>query len=83
MLLLDEPTANMDQESRLRTHALLHRLKGDGMTILITSHDILQFQPIVDRTLLLEDGRISSLNPDRTDNVSAFPIDQTKHQQAR
>ena len=76
-LLLDEPMANMDQESRLRTHALLRQLKSQGMAIVITSHDELQFQSLTDRQLLLKDGKIF---PDsrhtQAENVSAFPVGQ-------
>jgi len=77
-LLLDEPMANMDQESRLRTHSLLRQLKEQGMVILITSHDALQFQLLADRQLLLKDGRISTeLAHSQAENVSAFPLDKT------
>ena len=78
VLLLDEPIANMDQESRLRTHSLLRQLKSEGMAIVLTSHDEMQFQTLTDRQLLLKDGRIT---PDsrltQAENVSAFPVGQT------
>jgi len=78
VLLLDEPMANMDQESRLRTHALLRQLKSEGMSIVLTSHDELQFQSLTDRQLRLKDGRISTDSiQTQAENVSAFPIGQT------
>ena len=39
VLLLDEPLANMDIESREQALDLLKRMKSDGMSIVITSHD--------------------------------------------
>jgi tungstate transport system ATP-binding protein len=82
VLLLDEPTANMDQESRLRTHTLLRQLKDAGMAIVITSHDILQFQPFAEKLLKLESGRLTHIDADKPDNVSAFPLQQAHHKQA-
>lgn len=70
--------ANMGQESRLCIRSLLRQLKDQGMAILITSHDALQFQLLTDRQLLLKDGRISTeLTHNQAEIVSAFPLDQT------
>jgi tungstate transport system ATP-binding protein len=78
VLLLDEPMANMDQESRLRTHNLLRQLKDQGMAIIITSHDTMQFQSLSDRQLILKDGKISiELSTNQAENVTAFPLAQT------
>jgi tungstate transport system ATP-binding protein len=78
VLLLDEPMANMDQESRLRTHSLLHQLKNQGMAIIITSHDTMQFQSLTDRQLILQHGKISTQSQNnQAENVSAFPIAPT------
>jgi len=78
VLLLDEPMANMDQESRLRTHTLLWQLKDQGMAIVITSHDAMQFHSLTDRQLLLKDGKISTEPRHmRAENVSTFPVGKT------
>jgi tungstate transport system ATP-binding protein len=80
VLLLDEPTTNMDNDARLRTHRLLRQLKDQGMAIIISSHDAMQFQSITCRQLLLKDGRISAVNEiPQAENISVFPID-TPHQ---
>ncbi len=39
LLLLDEPVANMDLESREQTFFLIDRLKQEGISTLVTSHD--------------------------------------------
>lgn len=39
LLLLDEPMANMDLESREQTLSLIRRLKADGITAIVTSHE--------------------------------------------
>jgi tungstate transport system ATP-binding protein len=80
VLLLDEPTTNMDQDARIRTHKLLAQLKDQGMAIVISSHDAMQFQSITCRQLLLKDGKISTVNEiPQAENVSVFPIG-TPHQ---
>ena len=39
LLLLDEPVANMDLESREQTFFLINRLKNEGISTVVTSHD--------------------------------------------
>lgn len=58
LMLLDEPTANMDQESRLRTTRLLGELKSLGMALLVASHDPAQFAADCDYHWLLEGGTL-------------------------
>lgn len=74
-LLLDEPTANMDPESRRRTHALLRQLKEQGMAIVVTSHDETLLRSLAERHLHLEGGRLNPVTRDTVaDNVSAFRL---------
>ncbi|MFA5448178.1 MAG: ABC transporter ATP-binding protein, partial [Sphaerochaeta sp.] len=46
MLILDEPTANMDAESERRLYATLGNLKGDT-TVLIVTHDMRHVSALV------------------------------------
>ncbi len=39
LLLLDEPTANLDADGRRRTLDLMQRLFGEGLSVLIACHD--------------------------------------------
>ncbi len=57
LLILDEPTANMDEESEKRLFHTLKRLK-ENTTILIVTHDRDFVSSLVDRVLCLEKGRI-------------------------
>ena len=68
IMLLDEPMANMDQESRSSTIRLLHSLKQQGMALMITSHDPAHFETLTDSMLQLSDGRIQSFR--YRDNVT-------------
>ena len=58
VLLLDEPMANMDQESREQTYQLLVRMKSAGMSLVITSHFMQYFEGIVDQHLQLKNGTL-------------------------
>ena len=58
VLLLDEPMANMDQESREQTYQLLLRMKSAGMSLVITSHFMQYFEGIVDQHLQLKNGTL-------------------------
>ena len=54
VLLLDEPMANMDYESREQTYQLLVRMKSAGMSLVITSHFMQYFEGIVDQHFQLK-----------------------------
>ena len=61
LMLLDEPTANLDRESRQRTLELLHRLREEGMTLVIASHDPHHFHGLAARNLHLAAGELREL----------------------
>ena len=58
VLLLDEPLANMDIESREQALDLLKRMKSDGMSIVITSHDANIMDGLIDSHFSLSDGKL-------------------------
>ena len=58
ILLLDEPMANMDIESREQACDLLKRMKSEGMSIVITSHDTNIIDGLIDIHFSLSDGKL-------------------------
>ena len=58
VLLLDEPTAGVDPQARERIHDLLRGLRGEGMAILLATHDLDQASELADRIGILVDGRL-------------------------
>ena len=58
VLLLDEPMANMDIESREQAYDLLKRMKSEGMSIVITSHDTNIFDGLIESHFSLSDGKL-------------------------
>jgi nitrous oxidase accessory protein len=66
LLVLDEPTANLDAGARADLVALLAELKASGKTLLFSSHRPEEVQALADRVLVLEDGRLLSAAPPHT-----------------
>lgn len=56
LLLLDEPTAAMGIRESHQTMQLLRRLRSEGHTLLIVSHDIYQVFGIADRIFVMRAG---------------------------
>lgn len=59
-LILDEPTAPLDQAESARLFALVRKLKAAGMAIVFISHRIHELRDICDRMTVLRDGRLVS-----------------------
>jgi len=74
ILLLDEPTANMDQLARQRSLDLIKRLKQDGIALLIASHDPMHFITQADHCLVLKQGLIHEEQPSDMNIQNITPI---------
>jgi lipopolysaccharide export system ATP-binding protein len=57
-LLLDEPFAGVDPIAVGEIRGLVHDLKGRGIGVLITDHNVRETLDIVDRAYILHDGRV-------------------------
>jgi ABC-2 type transport system ATP-binding protein len=55
---LDEPTAGLDVQSRVELHALMHDLKEDGTTIILSTHDMAEAEKMADRVAILLRGKL-------------------------
>ncbi len=78
ILLLDEPTAGMDPLSRRQMWNLLHRLNGQNLTILLTTHYIEEAQSLCGRVAMLNRGRLEEVNTPQgfIDGLGAYAIDE-------
>lgn len=63
LLLLDEPTANLDARGRAELLDLLGRLKSQGLTMVFSSHRPEDVVTMADRVMLIERGQMQSLLP--------------------
>lgn len=61
LLLVDEPTGNLDAKTSLKIIQILQKLKADGKTVIVATHDEQIFQ-LADQKLYLEDGKLVSLD---------------------
>ncbi len=57
VLLLDEPAAGLNMTEKAELGALLRRLKGHGLTILIVDHDMNLVESVADHITVLNFGR--------------------------
>jgi cobalt/nickel transport system ATP-binding protein len=54
IIALDEPTANLDPKSRSELITILRRLKAEGKTLLIITHDVNAIPELADRVIVLD-----------------------------
>jgi len=67
ILLLDEPTSHLDLSNKHRLVNILQRLKENGTTILMTTHEPDIALALSNQTILIANGRILAAGP--TDEV--------------
>lgn len=58
IVFLDEPTAGLDVEGRISLHDQIRKLKAQGKTIILASHDMAEVESLCDRIAILNDGKI-------------------------
>jgi branched-chain amino acid transport system ATP-binding protein len=58
LLLLDEPSAGLAPVIVQQVFELVHRIRAEGLTVLIVEQNIRQVLQVVDRAYLLETGQI-------------------------
>ena len=56
VFVLDEPTANLDQDAITRLHDQIAGLKRQGRTVVIAEHRLYFLTDLIDRVLYLRDG---------------------------
>jgi len=67
ILLADEPTGNLDPELSQDLFNLFRQLNGQGVTVLVASHDLALIRSMGQRVLVLSQGRLA-------DDISAAEI---------
>ncbi|WP_370865744.1 metal ABC transporter ATP-binding protein [Nocardioides agariphilus] len=58
LYVLDEPTAGVDLPSQQALAEALGRLKAGGATVVLVAHELGPLAPLVDRAVVLRDGRV-------------------------
>jgi energy-coupling factor transport system ATP-binding protein len=64
ILVLDEPTSDLDPAGKAEVFAILERLKAErAATVILVSHDSEQVARYADRVLVLDQGRVALAGP--------------------
>lgn len=58
LFFLDEPTAGVDLRNQQVLASTLQTLKSSGATIVLVAHELGPLEPLVDRAVVLRDGRV-------------------------
>lgn len=83
LILLDEPTSQLDGKGRNDLLKVLQQLKKQGISILIAEHNIQPFITLIDRYYLMAGGRITGVQEQPPEEYrsgpSAMTVPATKH----
>ena len=58
MVFLDEPTAGMDPQARRGTWDLIRQLRGDGVSVVLTTHFLDEAEQLADQIAVMASGRL-------------------------
>jgi ABC-2 type transport system ATP-binding protein len=73
LLVLDEPTAGVDLHSQQAFADVLGSVAASGATVLLVAHELGALKPLIHRTVVLQDGRITYDGPPRAgEGLHAF-----------
>lgn len=60
VVILDEPTAGLDVQSRAQLHEEIRSIKSQGITVLLATHDMAEAEELCDRIAILIHGKIAT-----------------------
>jgi lipooligosaccharide transport system ATP-binding protein len=63
LLLMDEPTVGLDPQVRQEIWALIDRLRGEGVSILMSTHYIEEAERLADSVTIMSHGKVVAVGP--------------------
>lgn len=63
LLLLDEPTKGLDRAARERVAGMIEAARRDGVTVIVSTHDLAFVRRVADRVSLMFDGELACTEP--------------------
>jgi len=80
LFFLDEPTAGVDIANQRALADALAQLRARGATIVLVTHELGPLAPLVERAVVMRDGRIAYDGPPLVDHSTAYPgLDPHQH----
>jgi fluoroquinolone transport system ATP-binding protein len=66
LLFLDEPTSGLDPVTSRRIRELIRKVRDEGATVFLTTHDMTTADELCDRVAFLVNGRVAAIDAPRT-----------------
>lgn len=60
ILVLDEPSSNLDSQSSWNLEDIIKKWKSQGKTVIIAEHKLFFLKDVIDRVIFLKDGKIAN-----------------------
>ncbi len=88
IILLDEPSSNLDREAILKLHDIICEWKKQGKTIIVSEHRLWYLTDLVDRVVYMKDGRkecewtpeeFGNLSNEQTSTLKLRPTHVAEH----
>ena len=77
LLILDEPLAGIDRASRQALAGILTSLHETGLTLITVLHEMGELSDVVERAVVLDEGRVSHDGPAR--DLAPSRHDHSRH----
>ena len=84
LLFLDEPTTGLDPQSRRQLWDIIRGLRGQGRTVLLTTHYMDEAERLCDRVAIVDSGRVIALDTPRAliaslggEHIVEFTLDES------
>jgi ABC-2 type transport system ATP-binding protein len=86
LLLLDEPTTGLDPGGMRDIRQLIRRLAGQGITVVLSSHQLVEVEEVCNRVAIIRSGRVvfeGALHDLRQTSATTYRLRTTEANRAR
>ncbi|WP_245595162.1 ABC transporter ATP-binding protein [[Mycoplasma] testudinis] len=83
ILIMDEPTTNLDPVARKELFEILHHLKTEGTTIFISTHDLYEVSRFTDYVTIINKGKIVYDGKKHLDNLEQLYFQYVNYEESK